>query len=355
MIFQSFQSGNLKQLDLEFYLRLRLPTTKRMFRFLDKRFYRRARLDFDLRTLACEHIGMSRSYAPTELKRRLKPALEELEQLGFLEPLSPEERYSYVKRGLWRIILIRGRDAQAEDAPPPTPEASELIEALKARGVTAKAAAELVETLPAGPDPDQDRGLRLAPEERGQAGRQEPGRLPRGVDPGRLPGPRRLPRRPTPAAPAARRGRRGRGRADPRQRPAAARTTPRPPATRPARPSSAPPGSDLPEAERDAILAAVKAENPGLSRWKKMLEPLCLAALEARLGGPAEDPLPGRRGLNGASASRAGDLRVSRLVVKTVTRRYAQRRPGFESTSRPPEILTRSGRSPGARADRVVG
>ena len=89
VIFQSFQSGNLKQLDLEFYLKLRLPTTKRMFRFLDKRFYRRDRLDFDLRTLACEHIGMSRSYAPTELKRRLKPALEELEQLGFLEPLTP--------------------------------------------------------------------------------------------------------------------------------------------------------------------------------------------------------------------------------------------------------------------------
>ena len=99
MIFQSFQSGNLKQLDLEFYLRLRLPTTKRMFRFLDKRFYRRTRLDFDLRTLACEHIGMSRSYAPTELKRRLKPALEELEQLGFLEPLDAEERYSWVARG----------------------------------------------------------------------------------------------------------------------------------------------------------------------------------------------------------------------------------------------------------------
>src|SRR6516165_10541102 len=58
VIFQSFQSGSLKQLDLEFYLKLRLPTTKRMYRFLDKRFYRRSRLDFDLRTLACEHIGM---------------------------------------------------------------------------------------------------------------------------------------------------------------------------------------------------------------------------------------------------------------------------------------------------------
>ena len=100
VIFQSFQSGNLKQLDLEFYLGLRLPTTKRMFRFLDKRFYRRSRLEFDLRTLACEHIGMSRSYAPTELKRRLKPALEELEELGFLEPLTPEERYYLGQAGM---------------------------------------------------------------------------------------------------------------------------------------------------------------------------------------------------------------------------------------------------------------
>jgi hypothetical protein len=58
VIFQSLQSGNLKQLDLEFYLRLRLPTTKRMFRFLDKRFYRRNQLDFDFRVLACGHIGL---------------------------------------------------------------------------------------------------------------------------------------------------------------------------------------------------------------------------------------------------------------------------------------------------------
>ena len=39
----------------------------------------------------------------------------------------------------------------------------------------------------------------------------------------------------------------------------------------------------LPEADREAIQAAVKAENPGLGRWKNMLEPLCLAALEARM------------------------------------------------------------------------
>src|SRR3954463_1679114 len=133
VIFQSFQSGNLKQLDLEFYLKLRLPTTKRMYRFLDKRFYRRSRLDFDLRSLACEHIGLSRSYAPTELKRRLKPALEELEALGFLEPLSAEERYSYIARGQWRVLLIRARPTPPE--PPPAEATSALVEELKARGV----------------------------------------------------------------------------------------------------------------------------------------------------------------------------------------------------------------------------
>ena len=148
VIFQSFQTGNLKQLDLEFYLKLRLPTTKRMYRFLDKRFYRRIRLDFDLRTLACEHIGLSRSYAPTELKRRLKPALEELEHLGFLEPLSPEERYSYIKRGTWRIILIRGSGDSAAAPKPDDSPSTELVTALKSRGVTAKTAKEIVETHP---------------------------------------------------------------------------------------------------------------------------------------------------------------------------------------------------------------
>ena len=151
VIFRSFQSGNLKQLDLEFYLKLRLPTTKRMYRFLDKRFYRRSRLDFDLRSLACEHIGLSRSYAPTELKRRLKPALEEMEQLGFLEPLSVEERYSYVKRGCWRIIFIRGHRATAESENPAAQEEQPpdlLVEALKLRGVTCKTAQELVDAHP---------------------------------------------------------------------------------------------------------------------------------------------------------------------------------------------------------------
>jgi hypothetical protein len=278
VIFQSFQSGNLKQLDLEFYLRLRLPTTKRMFRFLDKRFYRRSRLDFDLRTLACEHIGMSRSYAPTELKRRLKPALEELEQQGFLEPLTAEERYSYVKRGCWRIILIRGQAAEGAALAPE--QTSELVTALKARGVAAKTAASLVETHPAGRIQTKIEVFDwLLRNEDKRVGKNPAGYLVASIR-SDYQAPRNFVTVEVEArveeaersAGAARHQEKQRARAEKdrnQSREAELRAV----------------WEALPEVEREAILSAVKAENPGLSRWRKMLEPLCLAALEARLKG----------------------------------------------------------------------
>ncbi len=273
VIFESFQSGNLKQLDLEFYLRLRLPTTKRMFRFLDKRFYRRDRLDFDLRTLACEHIGMSRSYAPTELKRRLKPALEELEELGFLEPLDPEERYSWVSRGCWRIILIRSQAADPDTPSPPT-ESSALADAMIARGVTSRVAAELVAGHPAG-------RLRtklevfdwLVKNEDKRVGKNPAGYLVASIRadyqaPGEFTGAARAEEAKKHAeevdSKAKKKAREESEKLKAREADLKARW------------------DNLPEAERESIRAAVKADNPGLGRWKNMLEPLCLAALEAR-------------------------------------------------------------------------
>ena len=47
----------------------------------------------------------------------------------------------------------------------------------------------------------------------------------------------------------------------------------------------------LTDAQREVIVAAVKAENPGIGRFKNMLEPLCLAALEKSLGGAAQKGL----------------------------------------------------------------
>ena len=52
--------GLPERLDMSIYRQLRLAAAKRMYRFLDKRFYFTNRLTFDLRTFACEHIGFRR-------------------------------------------------------------------------------------------------------------------------------------------------------------------------------------------------------------------------------------------------------------------------------------------------------
>jgi hypothetical protein len=287
VIFRSFQSGNLKQLDLEFYLKLRLPTTKRMYRFLDKRFYRRSRLDFDLRTLACEHIGLSRKCAPTELKRRLKPALEEMEQLGFLEPLGPEERYSYVKRGCWRIIFIRGCHASADVQDPVGnrgQQPTQLLEALKARGVASKTAQELVDGHPHSRISTKIEVFDwLMRNEDKRVGKNPAGYLVASIRSDyKVPGDYQA----QASMNDQDRGRIGRHKSDPqRARHAlqqaneevqAQRDKVRETKLRAA-------WAQLPQAERDAILVTVKEENPGLGRWKHMLEPLCLSALETRM------------------------------------------------------------------------
>jgi hypothetical protein len=278
VIFRSFQSGNLKQLDLEFYLKLRLPTTKRMFRFLDKRFYRCERLDFDLKTLACEHVGMSRSYKPTELKRRLKPALDELETLGFLEPLTPEERYSWQARGQWRILLIRGPLGRSAPLVEPAAEAAALVEALTERGVTAKVAAELVAVhSPGRVRTKLDVFDWLVKNEDDRVSKNPAGYLVASIRSDyQAPNDFRSARQAQQAAEAKRQAA-----VEERDRKKQARAEAAAEAEREARLRSR--WETLPSSVRESIMAQVKAENPGLRRFKALLEPLYLAELGRRI------------------------------------------------------------------------
>jgi hypothetical protein len=285
VIFRSFQSGNLKQLDLEFYLTLRLPTTKRMFRFLDKRFYRRDRLDFDLKTLACEHIGMSRSYKPTELKRRLRPAIEELETLGFLEPMPEAERYAWQGRGVWRIILVRGPRGRESNAGGVTADGNEILAVLMARGVTAKMSAELVQAF----SPDV---LKVKVEVLDwllKKGDKRVGKNPAGYLVASIRERYSVPEGYTPPDEADRLAEAERQHAEDERR---RRELELAEADRAARKEIEIQArwAGLEQSERDAIASKVKAENPGLRRWKSMMDPLCLAELERLIG--AGEPIP---------------------------------------------------------------
>ena len=153
VVFRSFQAENLKRLDLSLYFHLDLPASKRAYRFLDKRFYRCDKVAFDLRDFACEHIGLSRNHTAAKIKEKLQPAIEELEAVGFLEPLGRDERYVNIRRGEWKIVLVRKRPEPVKPArkveAPNLFKPSELESGLIARGVTPVTAAELVGSYPA--------------------------------------------------------------------------------------------------------------------------------------------------------------------------------------------------------------
>ena len=153
MFFASCQANNLKQLDLGVYFGLKSAVSKQLFRFLDKRFYHRGDLTFDLEELAFEHVGLSRTYSDAgRLKAKLQPALEELEAIGFLEPMTAADRYSKTGRGAWNIRLVRKLPAPAKakpaDTKPPEPEPTGLERELVERGVTRNVAADLVRDFP---------------------------------------------------------------------------------------------------------------------------------------------------------------------------------------------------------------
>jgi hypothetical protein len=145
IFFKSCRDGNLKRLDLTTYFALKSAISKQLYRFLDKRFYLRPDWTFDLPELAHEHVGMSRSYAVRNIKQKLQPALDELEQVGLLEPMSAADRYSKTGRGAWNIRLVRKLPAPAEAKPPEIePEPTGLVLELVERGVTRSVATDLV-------------------------------------------------------------------------------------------------------------------------------------------------------------------------------------------------------------------
>ncbi len=152
VIFTSVQNSNVKRLDLEIYFKLKSPAARQAYRFLDKRFYRSKHLEFDLRSFACEHIGLGRNYDNGKLKHKLRPCLSELEEIGFLTPLPIEERFIKQQRGEWKIRLIRASgqpNKQFETTENSEPHQADLKQELVSRKISEAVATELVSSYSA--------------------------------------------------------------------------------------------------------------------------------------------------------------------------------------------------------------
>lgn len=103
VVFRSFRSGYLRKLDLDLYRRLEGAVAKRLFRFLDKHFYLRRHLEYDVRSLCCDKLGMSRSQSMGDLKRTLASGIRQLEANGVIRPYAFDERFQKMGPGRWQV------------------------------------------------------------------------------------------------------------------------------------------------------------------------------------------------------------------------------------------------------------
>lgn len=146
VIVESVRASNTKGIDWGFYLSLKLPTTKRLYRFLDKRFGLRPDWDFGLVDFCHEKLGMSRSAPVWECRRQLQKGVEELEKRGFIP--RDENRISKVGKGTYRVRFRSTGKRHLALVPDEADSAADpLVAELQKRGVTN--AEELVAKFPA--------------------------------------------------------------------------------------------------------------------------------------------------------------------------------------------------------------
>ena len=82
-IWNSFKAGYIKNLDVDYYYSLENAMARRLFRFLDKRMHYQDEYQIDIFDLA-GRIGLTRYRYPSEVKKKLQPAFDELVERGFL-------------------------------------------------------------------------------------------------------------------------------------------------------------------------------------------------------------------------------------------------------------------------------
>ena len=140
---ESLLASNSKPLDWQFYLGLELPISKRLYRFLDKRFHLGSKWKYECRGFGINKLGMSDRYDASEYKRKMRPGIDELVAKGFLAEQATRDLFRKVGKGVYEVNFRRAakRKRAVEHVP------TELEQALLDRGI--KNARELVSKYPA--------------------------------------------------------------------------------------------------------------------------------------------------------------------------------------------------------------
>jgi len=149
---ESFRAGYLKSLDTGLYFRLKNQTARRLLRYLDKQFGRGHTFKIDICKIAYEHIGISRvNKYISQLVQQLGPALDELQQEGYLESWEVKGRILHLKRVEKKEYEQEMPEGSTEEQLPlifdsnvDREREASIYDALTDRGISSKQAAKLV-------------------------------------------------------------------------------------------------------------------------------------------------------------------------------------------------------------------
>lgn len=95
-IWKNLQAGYIKKIDLSFYYSLSSPLARRLFRFLDKRMHHQNEMEIDIFELS-GRLGQARYHKPSEVHRKLQPAIAELIERKFLSESGIVKRDKYTR------------------------------------------------------------------------------------------------------------------------------------------------------------------------------------------------------------------------------------------------------------------
>jgi len=152
VIYNSIQSGYIKNLDVQLYFRLKSVISKRLYRYLDKKRYGKRKFEINLFTLAYTHLGfeMDTYKYTSKIKEKLTPAHNELLKAGFLKSAEYMKTADGRSEKVVYIFEQKGKlpDGSRTSSVDNREKEKKLLEALTQVGVSEIVAQQIIKEYP---------------------------------------------------------------------------------------------------------------------------------------------------------------------------------------------------------------
>ncbi len=139
VVWKSIENGYIKNLDTSFWFSLQGPITRRLHRYLDKKFYQKHDFLIDYRKLGFEKLGINRNSRPAKVRGFIAAAAQELIERGYLKTFEFDGSQAVFRRA------TKAARERVDSKPTLTGGQSNLKKELVQRGITESIAHGLVQ------------------------------------------------------------------------------------------------------------------------------------------------------------------------------------------------------------------